>query len=379
MRRLEAMAKLIDLQILQPVPFFPLLRPLDAVSRDPSHAVSGLSVNHAPMFYLPGLLKQLDGRFLDAAVARWIRSNGGRAPDVIDAHFGYPDGVGAARMAARLGRPVFITIRGNETDYVRHPGIGPQLLDALKSATGCISVSHALKDLMVRLGVPDSQFAVIPNAVDRNLFRPLDRATCRQRLGLESGRRVILSVGTLIALKRHHVVVQAMAAVKARYPDALLAIIGAPRDEPDYQPNLQRQIREAGLADSVRLVGAVRPESIADWLGAADVFCLVSEREGCCNSILEALACGRPVVCTPAGDNSHFVGNDSNGYIVPVDDAEATADALLKALSRDWDAGVISQELNVGSWPQVAAQVVEYFADRVAARGGMSPASSTSL
>ena len=101
------------------------------------------------------------------------------------------------------------------------------------------------------------------------------------------------------------------------------------------------------------------------WLRAADVFALATEREGCCNAVLEALAVGVPVVTTPAGDNPHFVKDGQNGYIVPVDDVPATAAALDRAVSTaQWDRQSISRNLAVGNWGNVAGQVLEYFAAR---------------
>jgi glycosyltransferase involved in cell wall biosynthesis len=82
------------------------------------------------------------------------------------------------------------------------------------------------------------------------------------------------------------------------------------------------------------------------------VFALATSREGCCNAILEALAAGRPVVTTPAGDNAHFVRDGVNGCIVPIDDAAATAAALERTLSRpDWDAEAISAVLQRAEQP----------------------------
>ena len=118
----------------------------------------------------------------------------------------------------------------------------------------------------------------------------------------------------------------------------------------------------------MRFVGRIPSAEVARWLQAADVFALATSREGCCNAILEALAAGRPVVTTPAGDNAHFVRDGVNGYVVPIDDAEATAAALERALSRkDWDAEAISAGLEVGGWDDVARDVLGFFRERVAA------------
>jgi glycosyltransferase involved in cell wall biosynthesis len=321
------------------------------------------------MFYLPGILKSLDAAWLERAVQRVLpRLGGAGAFDVVDAHFGYPDGVGCVRMARRRSLPVFVTVRGLETDVVEDPRTGPKLVQALNEATGVISVSHSLRDLLVERGVKAGQFRVIPNAVDRGRFRAGDRGEARRSLGLPVDAPLIVCVGNLIELKRHHVLVQAFARLRASLPTVRLAIIGGGEAEPAYEARLRRLVETSSIGDAVRFVGRIPSVEVARWLQAADVFALATSREGCCNSILEALAAGRPVVTTPAGDNAHFVRDGVNGCIVPIDDAHATAAALERALSRkDWDAEAISAGLDVGGWGDVARDVLEFFAERVAA------------
>jgi glycosyltransferase involved in cell wall biosynthesis len=318
------------------------------------------------MLYVPGIFKDKDGQFLaNAALAR-MRQLGADRFDVVDAHFGYPDGVGAALAARRLGLPAFVTIRGHEADYVRHPRIGPILIDTLRSVTGCISVSHSLRDLMVRYGVPRYQIRVIPNAVDRKTFRPRSRSQARSELGIDCDRKMIVSIGTLITLKRHHVALHALAAVRQHHPDILFVIVGAPRDEPTYSDRLLALVRTLGLTDNVRFTGSIPPAAVAHWLSAANAFCLLSAREGCCNAVLEALATGLPVVATAVGDNSQYVHDGRNGYLVPVDDVANTASRLRETLNRDdWDAAQISATLNVGDWDSVGRGVVDFMRERV--------------
>jgi glycosyltransferase involved in cell wall biosynthesis len=84
--------------------------------------------------------------------------------------------------------------------------------------------------------------------------------------------------------------------------------------------------------------------------------------------VLESLACGLPVVTTPVGDNAWFVNDDENGYIVPVDDSEGMAAAILRALGREWDRRKIGKSLGVGGWDRVAAQVLDFFHERLNAK-----------
>jgi teichuronic acid biosynthesis glycosyltransferase TuaC len=368
MRRLQAMAEYADVEVIQPIPYFPVIRPLPGWARRGWHPVREQVVRHAPMLYLPGLMKRWDGRFLERAIIGHLSSDSReRAIDVVDAHFGYPDGVGAVRASARLGLHSFVTIRGLEADYVRDPAIGPQLIEAISKATGCISVSHSLKKLVVDCGVLSEHVEVIPNAVDRSIFFPAGKQSARDRLGLRQDAPLIVSVGTMIALKRHHVVIEALARLRVTVPGARLVIIGTERDEPGYLPRLRQLAEELKVAGAVDFVGAVAPAEVAHWLTSADVFCLVSSREGCCNAVLEALACGRPVVATAVGDNALYVADGANGFLVPADDPAATSRALQSALdSGQWDAHRIAGGLPVRDWDDVGKRVTEHFEARLA-------------
>lgn len=356
------MAEASESLVLQPVPYLPPLRRLPAWARSPSREIHGQTIHHTAMFYLPGVLKSLDGRWLEHSILPRLRDWHRQHPiDVIDAHFGYPDGVGCVRAARRLGLPVFITIRGFEAERVELPGIGAQIIGAMAAANGCISVSHSLRDKMVEHGVPPERIVVIPNAIDREIFRPGDKLAARQVFSVPSGDALIVSVGHLVSLKRHDVVLRAVARLRDRGRNVRLAIVGGADYEPECPTALQRLATDLNIAGYVRFVGAVEPARVADWLRAADVFALGTRREGCCNAILEALASGTPVITTPVGDNPHFVKNGVNGSLVPVGDDEAMAEAIEFALEREWDREMISARLDVGDWSSVGRTVLDYF------------------
>jgi teichuronic acid biosynthesis glycosyltransferase TuaC len=369
LNRIAALAEHADVTIVQPVPYLPGVRPLPSWARTPGRRVAGVDVIHAPMLYVPGVLKSLDGHWLARAIDGPVRELDARSRiDLLDAHFAHPDGVGAVAVGARLGRPVFITLRGYEEDRIHERFVGAQLIDAMQRAAGCVAVSHSLKSLAVRHGVADAHVRVIQNAIDGERFSPGDRLAARARLGLDPNLRLVVSVGRLVELKRHHVLVDAMAQLRRDAGDVRLTIVGGPSYEADYPARLRGTIERHGLGDAVTLAGERPPAEIADWLRAADAFALLSSREGCCNAVLEALATGLPMVVTPAGDNPEFVRPGENGALVPIDDVAATAAALRDVLARtDWPRERIAADLRsrVGSWSTVAARVAAFFRERL--------------
>lgn len=370
--RLAAMHEHADVQVLQPVPYMPVLRRLPAWAREPSRTLKSMRIEHAPMLYVPGVLKFADAMWMERAIGRRIEElHAQQAIDVIDAHFGYPEGAACLRIARRLNIPAFITIRGFENEFATRPGVGPQLIEAMRGASGCVSVSHSLKALAMRLGVAEDRVRVVHNAIDARLFHPGDRGAARAELGIDPGQLLAVSVGHLISRKRHHILIEAFARVRERLPNARLAIMGAPSFEHQYPAQLEARIDSLGLRDHVRIHGNLPPTTVATWLRAADVFALGTAREGCCNAVLEALATGLPVVTTPAGDNAWFVEEGVSGHLVPVDDVGATADRVAAALARaDWDRAAIARKLTqqVGSWDRVAASVIEFFHERLGVR-----------
>ncbi|MGH6949524.1 MAG: glycosyltransferase [Vitreimonas sp.] len=370
MNRVAAMQRVADVRLVQPVPYMPVARPLPQWARTASRQMHDVEILHAPMLYVPGILKALDGMWLARSVAPIIHRLHRENPiDAIDAHFGYPEGAGCIRVARRLGIPVFITLRGFENEYLAKRGIGPQLAAAMRSSAGCLCVSHSLERLALRHGVEADRIRVVHNAIDTAIFAPGDRDAARRQLNLPPHRPLIVSVGHLVVRKRHHVLIDAFAKVRARHPDATLVIIGAHAFERAYPDQLVSRARALGLQDSVRFPGNLPPQGVATWLRAADTFALATAREGCCNAVLEALATGLPVVTTPAGDNTAFVQDNINGYIVPIDDAEAMSKRLTEALFRsDWNRAEISARLlrQVGDWDGVASRVLAFIDRRLA-------------
>jgi glycosyltransferase involved in cell wall biosynthesis len=367
--RIAAMAADASVQVIQPLPHFPLLRPLPGWAVDRAHVYAGLTIQHAPMFYLPGALKRLDGRWLARAIKPHLcdlQQRGGL--DLIDAHFGFPEGVGCIEAGHALGLPVFVTIRGVEAEQLANPVLSRQLVAGLNAAAGCISVSHTLRDLAVRSGIDPERMTVIPNAVDSRTFRPGDRRAARARLAVGDHEALVVSVGNLLAVKRHAALIRAMSELRSRWPNLRLVIVGAASYEPGHPAELHALVQSLDLSDRICFAGKQSAAEVASWLQAADLFALASAREGCCNAVLEALGVGVACVVTNAGDNARFVHDGQNGYIVPTDETHRFGEFLYRALeNRNWNSAGISSQLwtQVGDWPGVASRVLEFFGTRL--------------
>jgi glycosyltransferase involved in cell wall biosynthesis len=319
------------------------------------------------MFYLPGVLKGLDSFWLRNCLLTELRHlRCGRPIDLIDAHFEYPEGVGAVRAARALGLPIFVTLRGLLTKYLQSPSRRFQCLRALRDATGIISVAHSLRRTAEAHGIDGSKIRVIPNAIDARTFAPGPQTEARTALGINPAGSLIVTVGHVQPIKGQHDLISALARVRARRGPVRLAIIGNDRFDPKYTRLVRQRIAEGGLGTEVSLLGQQSPERIAMWLRAADLFVLPTYHEGCCNAILEALACGTPIVSTLVGDNADYV-DTARGHLVPIGDVAALAAAIATALDQAWDRPAIAAPIAARTWDHVAEEILDFFRERLEA------------
>lgn len=159
--------------------------------------------------------------------------------------------------------------------------------------------------------VPGRRF-VVRNGLDLDLFRPAGRQPGRRPLRL-------IGVGSLYPVKRWDRLVEALALLRADGVDVVAHLVG----EGPLGGELAALARQRGVADCFELVGY--QADVAACLQAADVLVHTADTEGCPNAVMEAMACGLPVVVTPAGDARHLVRDGETGYLVPFGDVPALA------------------------------------------------------
>jgi glycosyltransferase involved in cell wall biosynthesis len=148
-----------------------------------------------------------------------------------------------------------------------------------------------------------------------------------------------------------------------------LYILGNPGPEGDTTAELDSLIARLGLSN-VHIVGGVGHTTLADWYGAADLFCLATRGEGCPNVVLEALACGVPVVSTDVGAVRHLVTDGVNGFLLPLDRLDQLAEVVAKALGWSWDRQQIAERMGRQGWAQCAEEVIGTYQSVLAARAG---------
>ncbi|NLV30788.1 MAG: glycosyltransferase family 4 protein [Acidobacteria bacterium] len=355
-QRLAALAELEALQVCSPVPWFPLLKPRPLLAGPAPW--QGLTVHRPGFFYLPGFLKNGDARFYARGVSRWLKEFcRDWRPDLLDAHFIWPDGVAVAALAQELGIPYAITLRGKIYECLKIPAQARQCARALAGAAAVISVSSRMADEALKLGADGRRLHVITNGVDLDHFHPRERTDCRQRLGLPVEGRLLVTVAHLGARKGHHEMIRAL----ARLPEDVSLVIVGGEAQGGTVEGLRELARASGVDGRLILPGPQPYDRIPLYFSAADASVLASYREGCPNAVLESLACGIPAITTEVGAVPDILPVPEAGRIVPVRQEGPLGDAIAEVLGREWDPREVARQSGVRSWKRVAEEVREVF------------------
>ena len=341
---------------------------------------SGLKIEHPTFFYVPAVLKFLNGVSLFLSILpRVIRLRRKFNFDLIDAHFAIPDGVAAILLGYWFRRPVVITLRGFEHQFVEYRLRRMMMRWALRRATRVIAVSRPLAALAQRLGVAPERIEVIENGVDVDKFKPMDAAEARRLVGIDADTRLLVCVGHLVPLKGFHRIIGALPELREEFPNLTLAIIGgAASTSGKYPQQLQQLVRDLGLSSHVIFPGSLPADRVAQWLNASDLFVLCSDREGCPNVVWEAMACGRPVVSPKVGAVEQMVPPEAGILFDTPSDARALLRSVSLALNTDWDFQRIRKHAEAHTWASVALRVMRQWQIAVDGPAGVGDSSVVS-
>lgn len=317
LRRLAATGE-AEVRVVAPVPWFPFSgawagsygRYRDVPAQEQRH---GLSVIHPRYPLIPKVGMTIAPTLLALSLRKVLADiiAGGYDFDVLDAHYFYPDGVAAALLGKWFNKPVVITGRGTDLNLIPQYALPRlQIQWAARRAAAMITVCQALKESLVDLGTSPDRVRVLRNGVDLELFHlpnETTRAKTRACYGMKG--TALLSVGHLIERKGHHLIIEALPDL----PDVTLYIAG----EGAERARLEKLAKDLGVAERVHLLGMIPQTALPALYAAADALVLASSREGWANVLLEAMACGTPVVASPIWGTPEVVAEHAAGVLMP--------------------------------------------------------------
>jgi glycosyltransferase involved in cell wall biosynthesis len=247
-------------------------------------------------------------------------------PDVIHAHWSYPDGWAARVLREHFGCKLVVHARGTLERVIAQ--VGPRfralVSEPLMAADAVVANSDALYEDCLGLGVKPTKLRVIPNGVELGLFAPGDKAASKIALGFDPRRLLVLYCGNLREVKGVDLLGAALPPLCAARPELDAVLVGSG----ELEGPLRRQLAGQLTAGRVRMTGALPQAEVARYMQAADLLVLPSRSEARGNVILEALASGTPVAAARVGGIPELMRPEHGVLFEP-----ESADAIVAALS----------------------------------------------
>jgi glycosyltransferase involved in cell wall biosynthesis len=342
----------VNVKVIAPVPYFPSWLPL-AEYKKYSKVVAqevrnNIEISHPKYLVIPKVGMNITPYFLYNTALKAIKEviESGFQVDVIDSHYFYPDGVVASWVGKKMNIPVMITARGSDINVISENKIaGRRIKKALNTVAASAAVSQALAIEMIKLAPNAPEPIVLRNGVDLDFFNP-EAPKPKLPCHLSDDESLLLSVGNLIELKGHHLVIEAL----LQLPKIKLIIIG----EGNQRQELEQLVNQLNLKDRVFFTGNIQQHELPGYYACADLLVLASSREGMPNVLLEALACGTPVVATNVGGSVEIITEPNAGELIGQRSIENIISGVKSVLLRKPKFSLVRKVAELFSWQQVS-------------------------
>jgi len=278
--------------------------------------IDGLQVERVDYFRI----RFLSGIMLNLVLA-WKILIKYRLFDVYHFHIGGNYMVLPVLVLKILKKPIIIKVSGwweLEKGFLRRKGILPKIIRSVFFRSDIIiALSDEIKFQLLNYGFPAKRIISVPNGVNTQLFYPNN-----ERINHHN----IVFIGRLVAEKGVRTLIQAIAILQDEFPNISLDIIGDGYDKKE----LQNMAKDLKLEQSVFFLG--KKNKIYVFLNRADIYVQPSLHEGLPNSLIEAMACGLPVVVTNVGGMPDIVKDSVDGFVVEPSNVNSLVNAIRKLL-----------------------------------------------
>ena len=277
--------------------------------------------------------------------------------DLIHAHgmFNPPAGLVAKLLSQKLNIPYVVTCHGSDINLLME-NAKELYIDVLGNADKVIFVSNALLNKAKSLSYSGTNAVVIPNGIDPKIFKPLDKEKIKRELGLN--KKVVGYVGNLKYVKRADKFSEIFENIALKQEVEFLVV-----GDGELRENVEKECRQKSL--KVKFVGRVPNDEVPYYMNAMDVMILPSRNEGFGAVIIEAQACGVPVVGSSNGGIPEAIGNGGIAVEEGEDFEKRFADAVVELLKNPINSSYLRERALGFSWENIVKKEVKVYEEVV--------------
>jgi glycosyltransferase involved in cell wall biosynthesis len=267
------------------------------------------------------------------------------------------------RAGRKFRIPVIVTAHGSDINVYTRRNLRNFVaawftIWGLKHAVGLVAVSEDLKKKISALGIPEHRITVVPAGIPESIFFPRgERHALRRQLQLPETGTLFLYVGNLARVKGLEFLLQAFARARTQLPQTALLMVG----EGELETELKQRAHTLGIDRQIIWAGRKPHAEIPLWMSAADFLVLPSLSEGYGLVVLEALACGTPVIASRVGGVPEILISPDFGEMVPPGDSAALAGAMIKAAGKQWDTKRLVGYAQANTWAERTQRLLQVY------------------
>lgn len=278
--------------------------------------------------------------------------------DLIHAHFTWPSGALAVGCKKMYKVPLVIT---EHTSITFKKAIANRNHYSIKSwelSDAIIRVREGDISDFGKVGINPQKVSFIPNGFDARKFHPMNIEDCKRKLGLPMDKKIILCIANFNdKVKGQRYLVEAVAKIIKNRQDVLVLLLGSG----NLERIINKQICTAGLEEYFKLVGGKSHDEIPLWMNVCNLFVLPSLNESFGVVLVEAMACGKPLIGTRVGGIPEIITSSVYGLLVEPADSKDLAEKILLGLDRGWDKEKIIAYAERYRWERVAQEIMDVY------------------